>query len=273
MGLTRLLALSLLSGALVPAAGTFEPLERWKAAVLASDEARLRDFYDPSLAAGETQFWSALAQRGLAEFNPKILEEWPSPDSMRLLLRVEMAFRPSAGVEKSLLSAAQTWVRRDGEWRILQARRSALRPLPVITLPQPRSPNPNLHPAPDEAAGELKTALAAARADRKRVLVIFGANWCYDCHVLDATLRSAQVAPIVQANYHVLHINIGDDGKQNADLAARFQVPLDKGVPGVAVLDGNGNVITSQKNGEFESAAKIGLHDVTGFLQRWKPGA
>ena len=40
-----------------------------------------------------------------------------------------------------------------------------------------------------------------------------------------------------------------------------------------AVLDGDGRVVTSLKNGEFESAAKIGMSDVTGFLERWKPGA
>jgi hypothetical protein len=48
-------------------------------------------------------------------------------------------------------------------------------------------------------------------------------------------------------------------------------VPLDKGIPSLAVLDGDGRLITSQKQGEFESAAKIGMQDVTGFLDRWKP--
>ena len=104
------------------------------------------------------------------------------------------------------------------------------------------------------------------------MLVIFGANWCYDCHVLDATLRSKDVAPLVDANYHVVHINIGD-GDSNSDLADRFEVPLKKGIPSLAVLDGNGKLITSQKQGEFESAAKIGMSDVLGFLNRWKPHA
>jgi thioredoxin 1 len=278
----RWLLLPLLGGAMLHAAGGFEPLERWKEAVLAGDPARLRGYYDAGsaallqtpegktadLAGEEVKFWSGLARRGLTEFNPKVLEEWPDgPDSKRVLLRIEMTFHS----EKQLLSAQQTWALRNGEWRILQVTRGTLRAMPVITLPQPRSPNPNLYPAPEEAQGELKAALAAAQADHKRVLVIFGANWCYDCHVLDATLRSATVAPLVEANYHVLHINIGDDGKQNEDLAARFQVALDKGIPSLAVLDGDGKVITSQRNGEFESAAKIGLRDVTGFLERWKP--
>ena len=267
--------------------GGFEPLERWKAAVLAGDQAALRALYisgsgafaqtpdgrsdDP--AAEESAFWSGLKAQGLVGINPKVLQEQATPDTMRLVLRVELTFRPGSPLEKGLVSANQVWVLRGGEWRIIVTGRSEVRPLPKIQLPQPSKPNTSLYPAPGEAAAELKAALAAAKADHKRVLVIFGANWCYDCHVLDTTLRSPKVAPLVAANYHVLHINIGDDGDRNGDLAERFQVPLKKGIPGLAVLDGTGQLITSQKNGEFESAARIGMSDVTGFLERWKPGS
>jgi hypothetical protein len=49
-------------------------------------------------------------------------------------------------------------------------------------------------------------------------------------------------------------------------------VPLDKGVPVLAVLDANGTVVFSQQHGEFESSVKIGPEDVTAFLEKWKPG-
>ncbi|HEY1205054.1 MAG: thioredoxin family protein [Bryobacteraceae bacterium] len=266
--------------------GGFEPLERWKAAVLAGDEAGLRALYisgsgafaqtpagrsdDP--AAEESAFWCKLAAQGLVGINPKILQrQSTAEDTVRLVLRIEIAFRPGSPLEKALVVARQVWVRRGGEWRVLVTGRGELEPLPVIRLPQPAVPNTSLYPDPGEAQAELKAALAAARADHKRVLVIFGANWCYDCHVLDTTLRSREVAPLVAANYHVLHINVGDEDR-NTDLAERFQVPLKKGIPGLAVLDGDGRVVTSLKDGEFESAAKIGMSDVTGFLERWKPG-
>jgi thiol:disulfide interchange protein len=138
-------------------------------------------------------------------------------------------------------------------------------------LPEPVKPNPALYPEPKEAQSELTTALAEAKQKRKRVLVIFGANWCYDCHVLDATFRSPAFAPLVQTNYIVVHINIGDEGKDNNDLAARLGVNLDRGVPSLAVLDPDGKVIVSQQNGEFESTVKIGPEDVHAFLEKWKP--
>jgi thioredoxin 1 len=266
--------------------GAFEPLEKWKAAVLAGDQTAVRALYisgsgafaqtpdgktdDP--ASEESAFWSGLKAQGLVGIKPKTLQEQTTADTMRQVLRIELAFRPGSPIEKGLVSAHLVWVLRDGQWRIIVTARSEVRPLPKIQLPQPSKPNTSLYPDPKEAQPELKAALAAAKADHKRVLVIFGANWCYDCHVLDTTLKSREVAPLVAANYHVLHINIGDQDK-NADLAERFQVPLKKGIPGLAVLDGDGRVVTSLKNGEFESAAKIGMSDVTGFLERWKPGA
>ncbi len=252
--------------------GGFEPLDRWKAAVLAGDQTTLSALYGSSpAAASEVQFWSNLHAQGLVGMNPKVLmRQAAAQGTVGLVLRVELTFRPGTPLEKGLVSARQLWGQRDGEWRVLNARHGDVQPLPSITLPQPAVPNTHLYPDPADAKRELADTLAVAKKDHKRVLVIFGATWCYDCHVLDTTLRSAKVAPLVEANYHVLHINIGDHDA-NADLAERFQVPLEKGIPGLAVLDADGRVVTSSKNGEFESAARIGMKDVTGFLERWKP--
>jgi thioredoxin 1 len=265
--------------------GSFEPLDRWKAAVLAGDKIALRGFYTSALGAfaktpegkssdplnEEPEFWSKLSSQGLHTLVPKILEQTsPQPNVVSLVLRIEMTFDSKNETRQSLVSASQVWVGQNGDWRILMTQRGNVVPLPVIRLPQPPTPNPNLYPDPGEAHKDLDAALASARSDRKRVLVVFGANWCYDCHVLDTTFRSKNVAPLVAANYRVVHINIGD-GDSNADLAERFGVPLRKGIPSLAVLDGDGRLITSQKQGEFESAAKIGLSDVIQFLDRWKP--
>jgi thiol:disulfide interchange protein len=139
-----------------------------------------------------------------------------------------------------------------------------------MRLPEPEIPNTHLYPEGEQAHKDLDAALAAAKLDNKRVLVIFGANWCYDCHVLDTAMHSEQLAALVVDNYHVVYINV-EDGKANSDLADRLQVPLDKGIPSLAVIDGSGKLITSQKQGEFESAAKIGIDDISAFLNRWKP--
>jgi len=137
-------------------------------------------------------------------------------------------------------------------------------------LPEPTTPNTNLYPDPKEAGLEISSALDAATKDHKRVILVFGGNWCYDCHVLDATFHSKAIAPLVNANYHVVHINIGDYD-QNLDLADKYEVALKKGVPCLAVLDPDGKLVFSQTQGEFESTTRIGPEDVTKFLDQWKP--
>jgi hypothetical protein len=46
---------------------------------------------------------------------------------------------------------------------------------------------------------------------------------------------------------------------------------MEKATPTLAVIDGPGKLITSQRQGEFESPAKIGIEDISAFLNRWKP--
>ena len=267
-----------------PAGAVFAPLDRWKAAVLSGDRTAIKSFYlsDPTTfaqtpqgriadaAAEESDFWSRLSAAGLTDIVPKILEQkTPQPGVQSLVLRIELKFQSKGELHQTVISAAQVWVGEGDDWHIAVTQRSDAEPLPAMRLPEPKVPDAHLYPDASEAHKDLDAALAAAQGDHKHVLVIFGANWCYDCHVLDAAMHSEPLAPLVDSNYHVVHVNI-DEGKSNTDLADRFQIPLDKGVPSLAVVDGSGRLITSQKQGEFESAEKIGIGDVREFLNKWK---
>lgn len=127
-----------------------------------------------------------------------------------------------------------------------------------------------LYPAADEAKADLRAALRVAATTHKRVLLDFGGNWCGDCRVLDFYMHDATNAPIVEANYVVVHINVGRLD-ENLDLARRYEIPLQLGVPALAVLSDQGKLLYSQKNGEFEKMARMEPETVTQFLVRWKP--
>ena len=123
-----------------------------------------------------------------------------------------------------------------------------------------------------DARAEIKEALEKATAEHKRVILVFGANWCYDCHVLDAAFHRSDLAPILAANYEVVHVDIGK-GEKNQDLAKKYEVPLSRGIPGLAVLDSDGKLVYSQKNGEFENARALAPEEFLAFLNKWKPEA
>jgi thioredoxin 1 len=123
-----------------------------------------------------------------------------------------------------------------------------------------------------DAHAEIKEALEKAKAEHKRVIVVFGANWCFDCHVLDEAFHRPELASIIADNYKVVHVDIGK-GEKNQDLMKKYDVPMKRGIPGLAVLDGDGKLLYSQKNGEFENARALAPDDFLAFLNNWKPGA
>ena len=122
-----------------------------------------------------------------------------------------------------------------------------------------------------DAHAEIKEALQKAGAGHKRVIVVFGANWCYDCHVLDKAFHRPDAASIIAATYVVVHVDIGK-GEKNQDLMTKYEVPMKRGIPGLAVLDPDGKLVYSQRNGEFENARALAPEDFVAFLNKWKPG-
>jgi thiol:disulfide interchange protein len=128
----------------------------------------------------------------------------------------------------------------------------------------------DLYPANADARKEINEALQTALNEKKRVLLIFGANWCYDCHVLDHALHDGDAGKIVSGKFLLVHVDIGE-GAKNTDLISKYKIPLDKGVPAVAILDANGKLLYSSGEGEFEAARKMMKKDLLAFLQHWKP--
>jgi len=127
-----------------------------------------------------------------------------------------------------------------------------------------------LYPAVSAANADVAAALKEAAATHRRVIVDFGGDWCTDCKILDLRFREPTNAELLQRHYVVVHVNVGDNGiKANLDLAERYGIPLRKGVPALAVLDSDGRVLYSQKNGEFESMRSMDRKSVTDFLRKW----
>ncbi len=127
-------------------------------------------------------------------------------------------------------------------------------------------------PDPFQAKADIAAALKVAAQTHKRVLLDFGGDWCGDCQVLDIYFHDAKNRPILEANFVLVHVNIGHMDA-NLDIAEKYQVPLERGVPALAVLSDKGALLYSQKSGEFEAMRRMeSSSPVTSFLVRWKPG-
>jgi len=276
---TAVLTLLLLS--LKVTAQDFAPLERWKAAVLAGDDASLRALYSanppadiqnpkkqPIPLADELRLWEGLKGQGLSAVKIEIakLEPGPFAGSQLVTFEVELRLKTNSGFKTEYIIQTQVW-QTGADPRIVAAVRGESR-----RLKQPLKLNPNLYNPQADAKQEIKEALERARREHKNVILVFGGNWCYDCHVLDLAFHHPEIEPTLKAHYIVVHVDVGEYDK-NLDLAEQYQVPLKKGVPALAVLASDGKLLYSQRGGEFEAARSLAPEDVLAFLKKWQPTA
>jgi thioredoxin-related protein len=127
----------------------------------------------------------------------------------------------------------------------------------------------DLYPADADAKKEIEQALRQAVIEKKRVLLVFGGNWCYDCHVLDRALHEGEAGRVMKESFVLVHVDIGEADK-NLEVVKEYQTTLDKGVPVVVILSSEGGLLYGSDNGEFESARTMMKRDLVAFLNRWK---
>ncbi len=112
----------------------------------------------------------------------------------------------------------------------------------------------------DEAANaraDIAASLKQAKAQKKQVLLVFGANWCKDCRELARKMGEGALAQHVTRQYIVTKVNIGN-WDRNQDVAADYGNPSKKGIPAVAVLDAKGRLLHATNAGELASARDMG---------------
>ncbi|HEY3838965.1 MAG TPA: thioredoxin family protein, partial [Bryobacteraceae bacterium] len=128
----------------------------------------------------------------------------------------------------------------------------------------------DIYPDPSQAKGDLAAAMKRADETHKRIIVDFGGNWCGDCQVLDLYFHNAENRPILEANYILVHVNVGRMD-ENLDIAEKWGIPVTLGVPALAVLSDKGKLLYGQRGGEFAAMRRMEPSAVTKFLVQWRP--
>jgi len=126
-----------------------------------------------------------------------------------------------------------------------------------------------IYSATADAHADIAQAIHTATQEHKRIILDFGGNWCGDCQVLDIYFHQAPNDAIVDKHFVIVHVDIGRYDK-NLDVAEKYEIPLKRGVPALAVLSSHGKLLYSQKDGEFEAMRHMDPGSVTEFLNKWK---
>jgi thioredoxin-related protein len=134
---------------------------------------------------------------------------------------------------------------------------------------------PAIYDTKADAKEQAKAATALARRDSRRVLVMFGFNGCGWCHKLHGLFASDREIHQLLADEYVLAMV--DIESPNADAllgeskAALGPEELKGGVgfPFLAVLDGEGKVVTAQRTDPLEVGDHHDPAKVRAFLEKW----
>lgn len=257
-----------------PTSADFAPFQQWVGAVLTSDAVTLKSLYSTDPAAqvrvksvmhdvdADTSFWLGLKSPTM---KVEIVRLVVRPTRAGVIFHANIV-PGTPNAQPFSVTADQAWFKQGDQWRIAYVERND-----APKLDHPANMKKDIYPADADAHAEIKEAEDKAAKGHKRLLLVFGANWCFDCHVLDLAFQRPDLAPMLASNYEVVHVDIGPDGKKNGDIARQFDVSLEKGVPVVAVAEADGKVVVSENNGEFEDARQLTPEFVGEFLDKFKP--
>jgi protein disulfide-isomerase len=118
-----------------------------------------------------------------------------------------------------------------------------------------------------DAKADLRQALAQAAKAKKPVIIVFGANWCGDCKMLDSAMKSGASAALLSRDFNTIKVDVGHFDK-NLDIAKTYGVPLTAGIPAVAIVSTNNEVLYVTKEGELANARKLGDDGIHAFFKR-----
>lgn len=102
-----------------------------------------------------------------------------------------------------------------------------------------------------DARTALDAAIARAAVSNRRVLVVFGANWCHDSRALARWLDGKVLQPVVAKSFELVFVDAGtpQTGRgRNLDLAERHGVTGITGTPTLLVLDGQGKLLNTPED-------------------------
>jgi thiol:disulfide interchange protein len=118
-----------------------------------------------------------------------------------------------------------------------------------------------------DAAKDIATAAAQAKAQGKRVLVDVGGEWCPWCHILDRFVAAnPDVQALRDAGYVWVKVNWSRENKNEA-LLSRW--PAIKGYPHLFVLDADGKLVHSQDTDVLEAGKDYDKARFVAFLKKY----
>ncbi len=147
---------------------------------------------------------------------------------------------------------------------------------PLRSDPEYRSMGPDIFDRQTKGEVLIDQAVARAQREHKRIVLVFGANWCPWCRRLHQVFN---MAPAVRArlrdDFVLVYIdaNTRNDKKRNAAIQDRYGNPIQiHGLPVLVVLDRDGKQLTTRETSSLSATTDEEVaRRVAAFLAQWAP--
>eukprot|EP01012_Entosiphon_sulcatum_P036020 TRINITY_DN45824_c0_g1_i1.p1 TRINITY_DN45824_c0_g1~~TRINITY_DN45824_c0_g1_i1.p1 ORF type:complete len:163 (-),score=23.03 TRINITY_DN45824_c0_g1_i1:128-616(-) len=139
--------------------------------------------------------------------------------------------------------------------------------------PEYPSMGPDIYDPKVPAEKLIASAITQAKREDKKVLLLFGANWCPWCRRLHKALtQETAVQARLRQKFVLVFIdaNTRNDKQRNAAVIAKYGNPLQYGLPVFVVLDRDGTQLTTRETASLaaDTEAQVASR-VLVFLNEW----
>ena len=100
-------------------------------------------------------------------------------------------------------------------------------------------------------------------------IVIFGANWCPDCRILEATLELPTPRSYLKEHFSVIHVDLGKYDI-NMNLLEVLGIPRQEGVPRIVIFGENGIALNLDSTDKMRTARDTKQQDIFNYFQKYK---
>jgi thioredoxin-related protein len=137
------------------------------------------------------------------------------------------------------------------------------------TAAKAEAKKPSIYDKNADAKVQLAEASARAERSNKRVLLMFGGDWCGWCHKLhDLFAKNAEIRRLLSYEYELVMVDTkAPHAPELLEECSKGQKNV--GFPFLAVMDASGKLMAGQKTDPLEEADHHDPKKVKEFLARW----
>lgn len=157
---------------------------------------------------------------------------------------------------------------------------SVMAPVPPVTT-SPHTPVSHASIPPEakpfdanrDAKADIDAALGRAKASGKRVIAVFGANWCHDSTALAGWLETPRFKAMLAAKFEVIYVDAGmpqTGAAKNLTLFRRLGLKDIKGTPTVMILSGEGALLNASDAPKWRNAASRKGDDIFAHFENFE---